>query len=317
MGAGPIAAYLALCVVWGSTFLAIRIAVETLPPWSMIGVRCLIAGAILAGIALARGASLPRGRAAWLSAASSGVLLFTCSQAMLSWSERAVPSGEAALLVCTVSLFTPVVSWLMGASARPRPLAVAGLLLGFAGVAMLVRPDGSHAQHMASLVILLSSLAWAIGASVARLVAPAGSALLGSGLQLLAGGIACLAFAGLRGEWSHLDTALISVRSVAAMGYLIVMGSLVAFACFGWLVQIWQPDVLSTYGFINPLVALLLGAALAGETIGAREMGAAAIILCAVALVMGAGQERPSFLKKRSKKLLGGLAPTYPAAPTE
>ena len=289
----PMGAYLVLCVVWGSTFLAIRVAVETVPPWTMIGARCLIAGAVLTAIALARGAAWP-GRRALASAALSGVLLFTGSQALLSWGELRLDSGEAAVLVCTGSLFTPVASWWLGASSRPSATAFAGLLLGFAGVAVLVRPGGPGAagHGLASIALLASSLSWAFGAAVAKRVKPARSALLGSGLQLLVGGVASLALAGGRGEWVHLQAGLISGRSLLAMAYLIVMGSLVAFACFGWLVHRWRPEILSTYGFVNPVVALFLGAAFAGEAVGAREVGATLIILCGVALVIFGNRTR-------------------------
>jgi drug/metabolite transporter (DMT)-like permease len=284
-GAGPMAAYLTLCFVWGSTFLAIHVAVQTIPPWSMIAARSLLAGLLLAGFAVFRGAVLP-GRRALASAAVSGILLFACSQAMLAWGEMRVPSGLAAVLACTISLFTPIASWLTGASRRPNLLASLGLLTGFAGVAVLVRPTGQSANLMACGVLVLSAVAWSLGAAIARLVPPARSALLGSGLQLIAGGAAAALFAGARGEWVHFDPASVSGRSVLAMLYLVGMGSLLAFACFGWLVQIWKPERLSTYGFVNPLVALALGAALAGEAIGLRELAATALILGAVGLVM-------------------------------
>jgi drug/metabolite transporter (DMT)-like permease len=284
-GFGPVLAFLVVCFVWGSTFLAIRIGVESIPPWTAIGARCLLAGAMLSGFALLRGARLPDGRAL-LSAIVSGVLLFSCSQAMVAWGELRVPSGQTAVLCCTVSLLTPAASWWMGAAGRPSPLAALGLLLGFLGVVVLTRPDAHAGDHMARAIILLSALAWAIGAAVARRVPPARSALLGSGLQLLAGAPAALAFAWARGEWTHLDAAAISGRSLLAMAYLVVMGSIVAFACFGWLVQIWQPARLSTYAFVNPLVALVLGAALYGERLGLRELAATVLILGAVALVM-------------------------------
>jgi drug/metabolite transporter (DMT)-like permease len=294
-GPGPIAAYLVLCFVWGSTFLAIRVAVQTVPPWTMIGTRCLVAGAILAGFALVRRAAWPD-RRALASAAVTGALLFAGSQALLAWGELRLPSGEAAVLVCTGSLLTPVATWLLGASRRPSAMAFAGLFLGFGGVAFLVRPQAAGlpaAGHFAaSLGVLASSVSWSVGAALAKRVRPAPSALLGSGLQLLAGGIASIAFAGLRGEWVHLDPALISWPSIEAMAYLIVMGSLVAFACFGWLVHIWRPEILSTYGFVNPVVALVLGALLLGETVGPREVVATLVILSGVALVMAAN--RPS-----------------------
>ena len=285
--AGPLAAYAALCLIWGSTFLGIRIAVETLPPFGMIGVRSVIAGLVLGSIALWRGAAWPD-RRALASAAATGVLMFAGSQALLSWGEVRLPSGPAAILGCTVSLFTPLVSWLIGASRRPSLRAALGLIAGFAGVVVLVRPDpgGAGIDRVAAVVVLLSALSWSFGAAVVRLVPTGRSPLLGSALQMGVGGLACLAISGLCGEWTRFDPSLVTTRSLVAMGYLIVMGSLVAFACFGWLVQIWQPERLSTYAYINPLVALFLAAWVAGETIGVRELGAAALILGAVGLVM-------------------------------
>jgi drug/metabolite transporter (DMT)-like permease len=280
-----VSAYVALCLIWGSTFLALRIAVQTLPPWTMIGLRALTAGGILAAIALARGAAWPD-RAALRRAGAIGFLLFTCSQAMLAWGELRLPSGTAAVLGCSASLFTPIVSWLIGASPRPGLGASAGLLLGFAGVAVLIPPTGHHADGLAILVVLASAIAWAFGAALARRAPVAGSALLASGLQLVLGGLFAFVFAGARGEWTHLRPTAISAQSVLALLYLIIAGSLVAFACFGWLVRIWQPERLSTYAYVNPVVALALGAVLAGETIAPRELLATAMILGAVGLVM-------------------------------
>jgi drug/metabolite transporter (DMT)-like permease len=284
-GTGPLLAYLAVCILWGSTFLALRIGVETIPPWTLVGARCALAGAMLAGFALWRGARLP-GPRALASAIVSGVLMFSASQAMIAWGELRVPSGQAAVLSCTVSLLTPAISWMMGASRRPNALTALGLAIGFAGVVVLARLDGQKADQMACLVILAAQFAWAIGAAIARKIPPAGSAMLGSGLQLLAGAPAALAFAGLRGEWSGFALSQISTRSACAALYLVVMGSVVAFGCFGWLVQIWKPERLSTYAYINPVVALLLGAAILGETVGRREILATTLILGAVAIVM-------------------------------
>jgi drug/metabolite transporter (DMT)-like permease len=290
-GAGPVAAYLALCLIWGSTFLGIRLAVETIPPWTMIGGRSVLAGFVLVAVS-----SFWRrpvvSRAQLLSACLSGVLLFTGGQALLAWGETRLPSGQAAILGCTVSLFTPIVSWLIGASRRPGIFASFGLALGFCGVVVLagtgqVAPDG-----LACAAVLLSSVSWAFGAAVARRWAPAGSALLGSGLQMLAGGAACLLLGGMRGEWDGLAFDTISARSLAGFFYLVVMGSLVGFACFGWLVQVWRPERLSTYAYVNPVVALAIGAGLAGEAVGAREVAAVALILGAVALVMVGGARR-------------------------
>ncbi len=306
----PLLAYLTICVVWGSTFVALRVGVQTIPPWTMIGLRCLLAGLPLIFFALYRGARLP-GPRALASAAASGVLMFTGSQALLAWAELRVPSGQAAVLTCMVSLLTPTVTWMMGAADRPSLLAVAGLILGIGGVGVLARPDGHAANQFAVDAVLLSTLCWAVGAAIARKIPPAGSAMLGSGLQLVAGGPGALAMAWVCGEWTHLDYAAISTRSVLAMLYLVVMGSIVAFGCFSWLVQIWKPERLSTYAFINPLVALALGAAFLGETVGLREVAATGLILAAVALVMlgnrGGKGRRMVFFEKKNQKTFVSL----------
>ena len=292
-GPGPLLAYAAVCIVWGSTFLALRIGVQTIPPWTLIAARCLLAGSLMTGFALWRGARLP-GPRSLASAAITGMLLFSVSQGLVAWGELRVPSGEAAVMCCTVSLLTPAVSWLMGASSRPNILAVIGLAVGFAGVVVLARPGAEPANQMAALAILAAQFAWAIAAALARKIPPAGTPLLGSGLQLLAGAPAAAAFAGLRGEWTGFSLAQVSTHSLLALIYLVVMGSIVAFGCFGWLVQIWKPERLSTYAYINPVVALLLGAAILGETVGLREIGATALILGAVAIVMVSNRPRRS-----------------------
>ncbi len=290
---GPYLAYAAVCIVWGSTFLGLRIGVQTIPPWTLIAARCLLAGGLMTGFALLRGARLPSARAL-ISAAITGMLLFSVSQGLVAWGELRVPSGEAAVMCCTVSLLTPTVSWMMGASGRPRILAVIGLAIGFAGVVVLARPGSEPANQMAALGILAAQFAWAIAAAIAKKVPPADTPLLGSGLQLLFGAPAAAAFAGLRGEWTQFSLAQVSTHSALALLYLVVMGSIVAFGCFGWLVQIWKPERLSTYAYINPVVALLLGAAILGETVGPREIGATALILGAVAIVMFSNRPRPS-----------------------
>ena len=294
-GPGPVAAYLALCVIWGSTFLGIRIAVETIPPWTMIGVRSLIAGVALSAVAMALGAERPTRRQV-ASAATAGVLLFTGGQAVLAWGETRLESGQAAILGCTVSLFTPILSWLIGASSRPGLLASAGLLIGFLGVAVLAGTGTRTPDGIACIAILLSQATWALGAAVARRWPAGSSALLGSGMQLVFGGAASTACGLWHGDWAQVAAHGVSGRSIAAFVYLIVLGSLVGFACFGWLVQVWRPERVSTYAFVNPVVALAISAAFAGETVGLREIVAVGIILSAVALVM-LNRARPGVMR--------------------
>jgi drug/metabolite transporter (DMT)-like permease len=283
-GLAPFAAYGAICLIWGSTFYAIRLAVETIPPWTAMGMRSLISGAILFAVARSGGARMPGARG-FASAAVAGALLFLVCHGLLAWAEMRVASSASALLGCTVSLLTPLAAWSMGASRRPSALAGIGLLLGFGGVFVLADPRGGM-SGMGCVALMVGNVGWALGAAVARRWPSASSAMLGSALQLLIGGAMCLAAAGLRGEWSAGILAQVSARSVLGLGYLIVFGSLIAFASYGWLNQVWRPERVSTYAYVNPLVALAIGVGLAGEHFGLRELVASICILGAVMLVM-------------------------------
>ncbi len=285
MGPGPIAAYLAICLIWGSTFLAIRIAVETVPPWLMVAVRSILAGLLLGGFAALRGASLPN-RRGLISAAASGTLMFACAQGMLAFGETRVPSGQAAVVNATLSLFMPLAAWLLGTAPPPGRIAAFGLALGFVGVVVLANPGHAYIDLIGCAAVQVSAASWAFGTAIARRWPPARTASMSSGAQMLIGGVVSLAFSGAVGEWRHFDAASISLRSVLAFTYLITIGSMVAFAAYGWLVRIWRPERLVTYTYINPIVALLIGAGVAGEAIGMREIAATLLILAAVAIVM-------------------------------
>ena len=156
-GLAPLAAWDAICLIWGSTFYAVRIAVETIPPWTMMGVRAFIAGVILTVIALATGASMP-GRRGLASAAASGTLMFLSGHGVLAWAEMRVPSAAAAVLTCTVSLFTPIAAWIVGAARRPTALAVTGLAVGFAGVVILVDPAAGHLDTVGCVALVLCNI---------------------------------------------------------------------------------------------------------------------------------------------------------------
>jgi drug/metabolite transporter (DMT)-like permease len=284
-GLAPVAAYVAICLIWGSTFYAIRLGVETIPPWTLMGLRSLISGAILFAAARFSGARMPGGRGL-ASAAAVGALLFLVGHGLLAWAEIRVASSASAVLGCTVSLLTPLAAWTVGAARRPSLLACAGLVLGFAGVFVLADPRAGAMDGMGCVALLVGNIGWAFGAAIARRWPSASSALLGSALQLLCGGMFCLCAAWLRGEWMGLEMSQISGRSVFGLMYLVVFGSLIAFASYGWLNHVWRPERVATYAYINPLVALMIGVGLAGEHFGAREFFASVLILGAVALVM-------------------------------
>jgi len=277
-----------LYFIWGSTYLAIRFAIDTLPPFLMAGVRFLMAGSILFVWAKARGAKGPSGRA-WRTAMISGGLMLTCGNGSVVWAEQFVPSGMVALLIATVPLWIVLQDWGWGQGGRPSFGVIFGILWGFVGVALLVTGAeiGRATVHdlMGGAFVLVGAGTWAAGSLVARYGARPPSAELGNGMQMLAGG-GLLFLAGLlRGEGADLELGAVSLASVLALLYLVVFGSLVAFSSYIWLLRNTTPAVASTYAYVNPVVALLLGWALAGEPLSPRTVLAAFIILTGVMII--------------------------------
>jgi drug/metabolite transporter (DMT)-like permease len=288
--AGPIAAYLAVCFVWGSTYVAIRMAVESLPPLIMVGTRSVLAGLVLVGFAAARGARLPRLRTLGPLTVSA-VLLFVGGQTMLAFAETRIESGQAAVLGALQALVMPLAAWALGAARAPGPATWLGLLAGMAGVAVLVNPGAHTLNFLGTVAVLASVLSWSFGGAVARRW-PMGPVAMASGLQMFIGGLACLALSFPLGAWHGFSLGSVTARSAAGFFYLATMGSLVGFSAFAWLVQIWPPARLATYTYVNPIVALALGSAVAGEVLTVRELLATLVILGAVGVVMAGGRAR-------------------------
>jgi drug/metabolite transporter (DMT)-like permease len=283
--AGPIAAYVALCVIWGSTYLAIRLSVQTIPPLLMVGMRSVIAGACMAGFAFAAGTPLP-GWQAIRRAGLSGALLFLGGQALLAMGEQRVPSGQAAVLGAMMALFLPFASWTLGEDVAPTRRTLLALLVGFAGVAVLVRPGAGVLDPLGGAIVLASIILWSYGGAVSRRYPATPSVVLTSGLQMMLGGLACLAISVAQGELRDFALHDVTSTSWLAFLYLVIVGSMVGFSAFAWLVRIWPPQRLATYTYVNPIVALALGAAFAGETLTAREGLATLLVLGAVGVVM-------------------------------
>ncbi len=293
-----VVAFAAVYVVWGSTYLAIRFAIDTLPPFLMAGVRFLIAGAVLFGFARLRGAPWPSW-AQWRSAALIGGMLLLGGNGGVVWAERTVPSGIAALLVASEPLWIVLLDWLPPRPARPTGRVLLGLGVGFAGVALLIAPweaGGTAVDPVGAIVIVLAALSWAAGSLYSRRAELPASPLASTGTQMLTGGV-LLTLTGLgAGEAASFDPAAVSLGSVAALAYLIVFGSLVAFTAYVWLMRHVAAPKVATYAYVNPVIAVLLGWLLAGEPIGARTLVAAAVIVGAVALltvVRRGGAARP------------------------
>ncbi len=290
-----ITAFAAVYLLWGSTFLAIRFAVATLPPFLMAGTRHLVAGAVLYPLARLRSSERPT-PANWLAATLMGALLLTVGNGGVSWAEQYVPSGVTALLVATVSLWMVLLDWLRPGGARPTWRVVVGLVLGFAGLAFLVGPKwtgSGRVDPLGAIVLLVASFSWATGSVFSRRLQLPRAPLLGTAMQCLAGG-ALLIFCGLLfGQGAALHWEAVSLRSVLALCYLIIFGSLLGFSAYTWLLRVAPPARVATYAYVNPVVAMFLGWVLAGERLTLRTLAAAAVIIAAVVLVISSRQ-RPS-----------------------
>ena len=282
-----IAAFAAVYLIWGSTYLAIRFAIETLPPFLMAGTRFLIAGALVYGWLRLRGAtrpSLPQ----WRAAAIVGGLLLLGGNGLVVWAEQWVPSGVAAVLVATVAFWMVLADWLRPGGTRPGAGIVLGLVIGFAGIGLLVGPGdwaGGGVDLLGAGALVVASCSWAMGSIYSRGAPLPRSPLLATGMEMLTGG-ALLCLAGvLLGEVGEVDPQLFSTRSLLAFAYLIVFGSLIGFSAYIWLLGVVTPAKVATYAYVNPMVAVLLGWALAGEVITARMVAAVVIIVGAVAVI--------------------------------
>ena len=266
-------------VIWGSTYLAMRWAVAGLPPLLMAAARFLIAGGALLAVARARGVAMPTARE-WRGAAIVGGLFFLGGNGLVAIAERDLGSGIAAVVCATMPLWLALFSALAGERTRGREWL--GLVIGFVGVVVLAGGADVGANPWATLAIVGSPLAWALGSFLARRVAlPRGMAAAGA--EMLAGGAILLVVALATGE--RIPSAP-PVSSVLALVYLIVAGSLLGFTAYAWLLHNARPAVASSYAFVNPALAVVLGAVLGGETIGAETIGGTALIVASVALIV-------------------------------
>jgi drug/metabolite transporter (DMT)-like permease len=279
-------------VIWGSTYLAMRFAIETIPPFLMAGTRYLTAGAILYAWSRLRGAPRPQG-VHWRSAILLGALLLLCGNGGVVWAEQRVSSGLVALLVSTEPLWIVLLVWLRSRQEKPGPRVIAGLVLGFVGLIILVKPGSAAGVSLVGAgAVLFASLNWATGSLWGQRAKLPDSPLLSTGMQMLAGGSLLMTAGVLTGEPARFAISQVSTKSLLALAYLIVFGAIVAFTAYVWLIKEAPPVLVSTYAYVNPLVAVFLGWALAGEPITRGTLMAAAVILTGVALISSA-QRRP------------------------
>jgi drug/metabolite transporter (DMT)-like permease len=278
-------AYAAIYLIWGSTYLAIRVAVGAIPPLLLMGVRCLAAGLLLLAWAAIRGERATASQ--WRHALVAGVVMIACTYGALGWAEQRLSSGVAALLSATPPLWLTTFEWRR--AGRPTLATLAGLLLGAAGVATLVgSPLAARVDPTAALVLLVGTITWAAGSLYSRPPRLPQSVPLRAGMPLAAGGTALLLSSVVTGETWPFDLHAISGGALWALAYLIVFGSLVAFSAYAWLLRVAPASRVATHAYVNPLVAVALGWSVAGEPITAAIGLAAGAIAASVALVMRA-----------------------------
>jgi drug/metabolite transporter (DMT)-like permease len=297
-------ALLALYIVWGSTYLAIRFAVETIPPFLHASLRFLISGVILYIWRRAAGDPAPT-VSNWKATAIVGAALLLGGNGLVAWAEKTVPSGIAALMIATSPFWLTLFESLRAGGTKPSWQAILGLIVGFGGVFLLIGPaeiTGAEESFdtFGTILLLLAPLFWSMGSIYAKNADMPTSTLLSTGMQMLTGAVSLFIVSLIRGELSGFSFEVVSMRSWLGLLYLITFGSLVGFVSYGWLLHNAPISLVSTYAYVNPVVAVLLGNLLADEPLNGRILVAAAIIIGSVVLINSA---RKAPAKKQTERL--------------
>ena len=283
-----VAAFAAVYVIWGSTYLAIDRGVAEIPPFLMAGVRFLAGGLVFVAWAAHRGAARPTARD-WLATAIIGLLMAAGGNGLVSWALQRLPSGMGALLVSMVPFWVTLADWLRPHGTRPPARVIVGLVLGFAGVALLVNPTGLAGARgidpVGAGTVVVASLLWAAGSVYSRYAPQPESQALSSGMQMLGGAVALATLSLASGEAADLDLRSVSATAFGAWAYVAVFGS-VAYGCYLWLLKASTPAKAATYAYVNPVIALLLGYFLASEALTPWSLGCSALVVVAVLLVV-------------------------------
>lgn len=281
------AALIAVWVAWGSTYLSIRFAVETMPPFLMASTRFLIAGASLFVARRIAGDPLPRWKE-MRSASIVGLFLLLGGNGAVVWAEQTIPSGLAALMVSSSPLWMLMLEALRPGGQRPPARALLGVAVGFVGVLLLLWPGSSggllQVNPIGAVVLIFAAVSWSFGSIYSRYADMPKSPLMGSAVEMLAGSVALFIVGAATGELGRVNIAEISLNSWLGLAYLIVFGSLIGYTAYTWLLQVVPTSLASTYAYVNPLVALVIGALLGNEIFSERTLLAAAVILGSVAL---------------------------------
>ncbi len=277
---------LALYIVWGSTYLGIKVAIETIPPFFHAGIRFLISGIILVVWQRSTGQSMPT-RKQWVSTAIIGTLLLLGGNGLVAWAEQFIPSGIAALIIGSVPMFLVVAEAIRPNGVKPNWQAILGLLIGFVGIFILVGPaeiSGSTTKlnTFGVIALLAACLFWATGSIYSKSADLPKSSLMSTGAQMLMGSISLFIVSGITGELNNWEISAVSYRSIYGLLYLIFAGSLIGFASYGWLLQNAPISLVATYAYVNPIVAVLLGNWIGNEPLEPRIWLATVIIIGSV-----------------------------------
>jgi len=295
-----IAAFAAIYVLWGSTYLAIKYAIETIPPFLMAGSRFAFAGLVLL-IWSRFTVEYERPQAKhWKTSFIVGTLLLLGGNGGVVYAERYISSSLAALLIATEPFWIVLLSWLWLRSARPNLRVIAGLAVGFFGVWLLISGQGTSAvsaqegsmQFLGTLAVIAAGLSWAAGSIYGLRASTPRSALQTAGMQMFSGGLVLLLVSLLTGEWSRVDIAAVSANSWYGLAYLMIFGSLLGFTAYSWLLKNAAPAMVATYAYVNPIIAVLLGWLIAGETFTGQMLIGAGVIVGSVVLITSQGSDK-------------------------
>ncbi|HEY8400569.1 MAG TPA: EamA family transporter [Cytophagaceae bacterium] len=282
-------AFAAVYIIWGSTYLGIKFAIETFPPFLMAGIRFVVAGVLLYALGRFRGAERPAIRY-WKSSAYLGLLLLVLGNGGLVWAEQRVPSGIAALLITVEPIWVVLLQWVRKDGSKPNSVIWISFAMAFAGMMMLVGPGNlggiSQVDPLGFVVIMISTLGWAAGSLMAANAETPKSPMITTGMQMISGGALLMLVATFAGEWQSFNIEAISDKSLWAFLYLIVFGSIIGYSAYTYLTRVVTPTKVSTYAYVNPIVAVFLGAYIGGEEITLQTILAAGFLIVAVALII-------------------------------
>ncbi len=289
-------AFACIYFLWGSTFLAIRVGVHEIPPFVLAAMRFSVAGLVLYGWTIARGERSPTGRQ-WLSASLLAVLIFVVDYGLLFWAEQRVPSGIAAVMMATIPVFTAISEILLLQTQRLTLRLAFALLVGIAGVAVLLSHSlylgGPPIDRAGAIALIIASMSWSLSSALIRRLPLPSSKVMSSGAQMLLGGALLTVTAAALGEFHNFHPSTVSRGAWFSLFYLIVAGSIIAFTAYVWLIHHESPTKVGTYAYVNPVVAVLVGYFLGGETLGLRTILGILLVLISVVVITTKPAKKP------------------------